>query len=65
LIPAGSPEETEIRAVALHAVERLVALLQAHGTPASARELDYLLWNRGQRASYKAQPRHRTRTVFY
>ena len=25
----------------------------------------YLLWNRGQLPAYKAQPRHRTRTVFY
>lgn len=65
LIAAGSPEEIEIRAVALHAVERLVALLQGSGMPASARELDFLLWNRGQGAGYKARPRHRTRTVFY
>ncbi len=65
LIPAGSPEEVEIRAVAVHAVERIVAELRASGVPATARELDYLLWNRGQGASYKAHPRHRTRTVFY
>jgi Potential Queuosine, Q, salvage protein family len=65
LIPAGSPEEVEIRAVAVHAVEGIVAKLCASGVPATARELDYLLWNRGQGASYKAHPRHRTRTVFY
>jgi hypothetical protein len=65
LIPAGSPEEIEIRAVALHAVERLVAELGASGISATARELDYLLWNRGAGAAYKALPRHRTRTVFY
>ena len=65
LIPAGSPEEVEIRTVAVHAVERIVATLRALGVPATARELDYLLWNRGQGASYKAHPRHRTRTVFY
>jgi hypothetical protein len=65
LIPAGSPEEIEIRAVALHAVERLVAELGASGVSATARELDYLLWNRGAGAAYKALPRHRTRTVFY
>ena len=28
-------------------------------------QLDYVLWNRGQQARYKAEPRHRTRTVFY
>ncbi len=65
LIPAGSPEEVEIRAVAVHAVERIVALLRATGTPATARDLDFLLWNRGQGAGYKSLPRHRTRTVFY
>lgn len=65
LIPAGSPEEVEIRAVAVHAVERIVAELRASGTPATARELDFLLWNRGQGAAYKALPRHRTRTTNY
>jgi hypothetical protein len=65
LIPAGSPEEIEIRAVAVHAVERIVAELRASGVPVTARELDYLLWNRGQGTAYKALPRHRTRTVFY
>jgi hypothetical protein len=65
LIPAGSLEEIEIRAVALHAVERIVAELRSSGTPVTARELDYVLWNRGQDPSYKAYPRHRTRTVFY
>jgi hypothetical protein len=28
-------------------------------------QLDYVLWNRGQEAAYKALPRHRARTVFY
>ena len=61
LIPAGSPEEIEIRAVALHAVEQLSALLPR----VPPRDLDIYLWNRGQGEVYKAAPRHRTRTVFY
>lgn len=65
LIPAGSPEETEIRAVGLHAVERVAEALRVQGTPVTARELDYLLWHRGQAPHYKAQPRHRARSVFY
>jgi hypothetical protein len=65
LIPARSPQEIEIRAVAVHAVERIAAELRATGIPVTARELDYLLWNRGQGTAYKALPRHRTRTVFY
>lgn len=64
-IPSGSPEEVEIRAVALHAVERCVASLREAGVDASASRLDHWLWNRGQRPEFKAQPRHRTRCVFY
>jgi hypothetical protein len=65
LIPAGSPEEVEIRASALHAAELLVAALRSRGQPVSAMGLDYVLWNRGQQPYYKARPRHRTRTIFY
>jgi len=64
-LAAQSDEEIEIRAGAVHAVERLVALLRARGVPATAQELDYLLWNRGQRPELKARPRHRARSVFY
>jgi hypothetical protein len=65
LIPAGSPEEIEIRAVAIHAVERIAAELRASGVSVTARDLDFLLWNRGLGEEYKTFPRHRTRTVFY
>jgi hypothetical protein len=65
LIAAGSAEEIEIRACGLHAVELLVDLLRKRGRTVRAMDLDYLLWNRGQGRSYKAIPRHRTRTVFY
>lgn len=65
LIPAGSPQEIEMRAVALHAAERIVTHLRQCGVPATAQQLDYLLWNRGQAPAYKALPRHRTRTPFY
>ena len=61
LLEAGTPEEIEIRAVALHAVERLAEQLPG----VTPRDLDVYLWNRGQGAIYKAAPRHRTRTVFY
>ncbi len=61
LIAAGSPEEIEIRAVALHTAQKLTELLPG----VTARQLDVYLWNRGQGAVYKAAPRHRTRTVFY
>jgi Queuosine salvage protein len=65
LVPAGSPDEVEIRALAVHAVERCVGWLRARGGRATAREIDYLLWSRGQRPELKARPRHRTRTPYY
>ena len=65
LIPAGSAEEVEIRACALHAVELLKKEMLKSGRVINSLELDYLLWNRGQQPHYKAVPRHRTRCVFY
>jgi hypothetical protein len=65
LIPSGSPSEVEIRACAVHAVELMRARLAENGDAASSAALDNVLWNRGQDARYKAQPRHRTRTTAY
>lgn len=66
LIPPGSPEEVEIRASAVHAVELMAAALREQGRPVPPRELDFILWNRGQLPYYKqGKPRHRTRSVFY
>jgi len=65
LLPSGSPEEVEIRAVALHAVERLAGSCRRRGWPATPRRLDHLLWSRGQSARVKARPRHRTRCPYY
>jgi hypothetical protein len=61
LIEHGSPEEVEIRACALHAVELIVA--ERPGTRSS--DVDRLLWNRGQESRYKASPRHRSRCTAY
>ncbi len=65
LLDAGSEEETELRACAVHAVELLAATLVAMGRPATPAQLDLLLWTRGGDQRYKARPRHRTRCVFY
>src|SRR4051794_24104159 len=59
LLPPGD-EEREIRGCAVHACELIAAEL---GIP--ARDLDVMLWNRGQGERYKSRPRHRTRTVYY
>src|SRR5215218_1039510 len=61
LIEHDSPEEVEIRACALHAVELLVA---AHERT-TATAVDYALWHRGAEPRYKAHPRHRARTTAY
>jgi hypothetical protein len=60
LLEVGSPEEIEIRACALTAVERLSDTLGAR-----AMDLDSWLWTRGGRPEYKARPRHRARCAFY
>jgi hypothetical protein len=59
LLPRG-PEEREIRACAVHACEAIAAELRV-----PARDLDVMLWNRGQEPRYKERPRHRTKTVYY
>jgi hypothetical protein len=61
LLEHGSPEEVEIRACALHAVELLVA---ARGDT-NAAIVDNVLWNRGALPRYKERPRHRSRTTAY
>ena len=65
LIEHDSREEIELRACALHAVELIVTTLQRAGAPATAAEVDQLLWNRGQHPRYKAVPRHRSRCTAY
>lgn len=59
LLPPGE-EEREIRGCAVHACELIAAELEI-----PARDLDVMLWNRGQGERYKSRPRHRTRTVYY
>jgi hypothetical protein len=61
----GSPEEVEIRALALHAVERCVAGLAQAGVRMTAQQVDYLMWTHGQSPEMKATPRHRARSTYY
>ena len=61
LIEHGSPEEVEIRACAVHAVELIVAARPGR----CAAGVDELLWRRGQEPRYKAAPRHRSRCTAY
>jgi hypothetical protein len=65
LIPAGSEEEIEIRACAVHVVECIKKNLQNSDIRITSSQLDNFLWNRGQQPRYKAEPRHRTRSTYY
>ncbi|MHB8490800.1 MAG: queuosine salvage family protein [Solirubrobacteraceae bacterium] len=62
LLEPGSPQEVELRACAVHAVELLCDALDRRLQPS---QIDKLLWNRGAQARYKAVPRPRCRTTAY
>ena len=65
LFEAGEPAEVELRAVAVHAVERLALELARRGvelSPAGARPPALVAW---PLARYKAHPRHRCRITAY
>lgn len=59
IIPAGSPQEVEIRAGTIQASELLAERL---GMPAF--QVDWLLWNQAQ-AMKMQHPYHLTRTIYY
>jgi hypothetical protein len=61
LLVHGSPEEVELRACAVQAVE-LLAAARPELTPAT---IDGVLWNRGRGERYKARPRPRSRNNAY
>jgi hypothetical protein len=62
LLIHDSPEEVELRACALHAVELLADATDRRLCPA---EIDMILWTRGQGPRFKAHPRPRARTTAY
>ena len=65
LIPPGSREEIEIRAATIWGSELLRQALAHHGRDFTAAEVDWLLWNQGQRLPETVEPYHRTRTIYY
>lgn len=60
LLVHGSPEEVELRAGAVHAIELL-----AMASDLSPAEIDSALWNRGRDPRYKSLPRPRCRCFAY
>jgi hypothetical protein len=65
LLTHGSPEEVELRAGAVQAVELLAAARSGSAAPLSPAEIDAALWNRGREPRYKAVPRPRCRNTAY
>lgn len=65
-IAVGSPQELEIRACGVHAVELLADEVRStRRADLNTASLDNLLWNLGAADRYKAIPKHRSRCVFY
>jgi hypothetical protein len=62
LLVHGSPEEVELRACAVHAIELLSTATNGALSPA---QIDAALWNRGSAARYKSRPRPRSRNTAY
>jgi hypothetical protein len=65
LVEPGSPEEVEIRANTIWAVERIRQELEGMGASVRAFEIDWLLWNLGQGLAYRRKPYHKTVSIFY
>jgi hypothetical protein len=64
-LEAGSDEEVEVRACTVDACEHITAAIRERDPGFTARDLDYLLWNRGRLPRYKSLPRHRCKTMYY
>jgi arginase family enzyme len=65
-IPFGSTEEVEIRAATVIAVEKIRKRLQeVKSINILSIEVDWLLWNWGEKIKDTIIPHHRTLTVYY
>ena len=65
LLNAGGPEEVEIRANTIWAVEGIRRELALNGQDLKAYEIDGILWNMGQQDRYRSRPYHKVKTIFY
>lgn len=64
-IPYGSEEESEIRGASVLLVEKLRQKFSQRGININSVEIDWLLWNWGERMKDDILPHHRTLTIFY
>lgn len=65
LLESGGPEEVEIRANTIWAVELIRQELNGQGKVLRPFEIDQILWHLGQDRAFKKKPYHRTLTIFY
>jgi hypothetical protein len=65
LLASGCPEEVEVRANTVQAVELIRQHLLAHDQHFKASEIDAILWHLGQNDAFRLKPYHRTPTLFY
>ncbi len=65
-IQFGSEVESEIRAATVIAVEMIRdRLLEKKGLKLLSIEIDWLLWNWGEKIKDEIAPHHRTLTIYY
>jgi len=64
-LESGSPEEVEIRANTIVAVDRIRDAASTAGRRLRAFEIDGILWQMGQGARHRSRPFHRVRSLFY
>jgi hypothetical protein len=64
-LDAGSPEEVEIRAMTIWAVEEIRKASYRAGHPVTSAAVDHWLWHLGQLEPFRQKPYHRCRTIYY
>lgn len=65
ILAPASPEEVEVRAMAIWAVEALKTAFRDEGIHATSTQIDGWLWRLGQLEPFRRKPYHRCRTIFY
>ncbi len=64
-LDAGSPDEVEIRAMTIWAVEEIRKAFRRAGHALTSAAVDQWLWQLGQLDPFRKKPYHRCRTIYY
>lgn len=62
---SGSPEEIQIRAASVTIVEKIKEFLQNQGKNVKSIQVDWFLWEEGEKNLTNICNHHRTLTVYY